>query len=284
MQHLILILATTAFSLLGLQFFVKAQNFSIPQTQIQNFPLAKYPGFGHNLETEEERFNQEAKARELLIARCMQLKNLPYNTSTVVTENNDEPEQDITTVKDPNVSYAESLSSQKRREYYLALYGVPDPNASSADELYNPNAPGGSGCQGEAFSAITGVFAASSALKEEYIALQKSILEDSRVQAAEQRWSVCMKKQGYEYESTSDLRAEFDKGEAQSRSIPELRHQHQQATIAGNMCAKEVGLSNIIAQVRSEKEAKFVAENKEFLDQHLERLNNEEELINKILY
>ncbi|WP_009633726.1 hypothetical protein [Synechocystis sp. PCC 7509] len=279
MRRLILILATTALSLFGLQFLVKGQILFEPQKQIQISPLTKYPGFGYNPGTEEARFNREATARERLIAECMQQKGFPYNISTVNTENTATPEQGAVAVEDPNVSHAESLSPEQRKEYYIALYGVPDPNASNVDQLYDFNSPGGGGCQGKAFSTITGVFAASSALKEQYLDLQSSVQEDSRVKRAEQRWSACIRGRGHQYAKPRDLRAALDTEEAQSR----FTSRTQQATAAGNICSQEVALDDTIVQVRTEKEADFVVKNKDFLEQHIKRLRTEEALLNQII-
>jgi hypothetical protein len=275
MRRLTLILAGAALGLLGLQFSATANVTPAPQQRLQNSPLAAYPGFGHNADADEARFDRETLAREHMTAKCMKQKGFPY---TVVA-----PVRDSAQAPDPNITYAESLSSQRRTEYYLALYGVENPNSPFADDLYDRNAPGGGGCSGEAFATIPGVFKAAGILNEKYLELRASVKKEARVVAAEQKWSACMRGSGYLYGTTQDLLAELDTAVAEGRYTEQLEQQHQRAVEAGRACGTKVGLEDTIAQVRVEQETAFVAAHKDLLDQHLERVRNEDAVINRVL-
>ena len=281
MRRLMLVLAGAALSLLAWQFSIAAQTGPTPQQRLQNSPLAAYPGFGHNPAADEARFDRESFARERLIARCMKQAGLPY--TPVQSTRNDAAIPDQASQQDPNIAYAESLSAEQRKAYYLALYGVANPNSLAADDLYDRNAPGGGGCEGQAFATLPGVFRAQGVLNEEYLELRQSVKGEPRVLAAERDWSACMKTRGYQYATTLDLLAELDNAVMQGRFTPELEQRHQVASTVGRTCGTAVGLDEMIAQVRVEKESAFVAAHKVLLDQHLERIRNEDALIDQIL-
>ena len=283
MNRLLLCFPVVALSILSVHFSVRSQN-SSPLQRLQNSPLAAYPGFGHNPKADETTFNQQEIARERIISNCMKQKGFPYTSTTPIRIKDDATSRQYGTSKEnPNVRYAQSLSQQQRQGYHMALYGVVDPNALSIDELFDSSKPGGGGCQGEAFSAFTSVFAAQSVLNEQYIDLRQSIQVDSRVQAAEKRWSECMRGRGYQFSTTLDLNTRFDNDHQKSKLTPELEQYYDQASKIGQICGTKVSLENTIAQVRIEKDAVFVAKYKTFLDQHVRKLRSEEALMKQIL-
>ncbi|HEX6289508.1 MAG TPA: hypothetical protein VFZ66_09975 [Herpetosiphonaceae bacterium] len=275
MRRLTFALAGAALALLGLQFSATANITPAPQQRLQHSPLAAYPGFGHNPEADEARFDRESLARERMTAQCMKQKGFPY-TEVV-------PVRNAVPAPDPNVSYAESLSPERRTQYYMALYGVANPNSTNAEELYDRSGPGGGGCQGAAFARIPGVFAAQSSLNEQYLALRMSIRREQRVVEAERRWSACMSARGHQYATTVDLRAALDNAAAEGRLTPQLEQEHRRALEVGRVCGAQSGLDDTIAQVRVEKEMAFVKQHQALLDQHLERVRSEDALLDQIL-
>ena len=283
MRRLTFALAGAAIGLIGLQFSATANITPASQQALQNSPLAAYPGFGHNQAADEARFERESLAREKMTAQCMKQQGFAYTVAPAAHIDTANPQQDVAIAQNPNISYAESLSAARRAEYYMALYGVPNPNSPAADDLYDRNAPGGGGCSGAAFAAIPGVYTAQSELTEQYIELRRSIKQDGRVIAAERNWSACMQSQGFHYGSTQDLLAELDNAVAENRLTPELEQRHAQASDVARSCGAQAGLDNAIAQARIEKETAFVAAHKAKLEGHREQLRKGDTLLNQTL-
>lgn len=283
MRRFTFALAGAALGLLGLQFSAIAGVTPAPQQRIQNSPLAAYPGFGHNVVADEARFDRESLAREKLTAKCMQQAGFPYTVTLPAKIDVANPQQDIAISQNPNVSYAESLSAERRTQYYLALYGVENPNSPAADDLFDHNAPGGGGCSGQAFAALPGVYDAPSRLNEEYMNLRRSIKAEQRVVAAEKSWAACMQSRGHQYATTEELLSEMDKAIVANRLTPEFEQRHKQAVAVARICGQKSGLDNTIADVRVEKESAFVSKHQAFLNKHVERLRKEEALLNQVL-
>jgi hypothetical protein len=165
------------------------------------------------------------------------------------------------------------LSSTERTRYHLALYGVPDPNDEA--NLWDPRSPTGGGCLGEAMREVPSVYAAKSQLMEPYRVMVRSVAEDARVHAAEQRWAACMRQGGYEYASPLALHAEVDRaaihGTPAGLSVADVQRRNQEARQVARECNSSSGLDSTLATVRTEKEAEFVRAHKDVLERHLER-------------
>lgn len=249
-------------------------------------PLAAYPGFGHDPEADEARFEREELARERRIAACMEQQGFPYTPAPAVrvlapTDGEAPPE----TTPDPNRRFVETLDADRRRAYYLALYGIADPFSEAAEDLHDPRAGSGGGCSGEALRAIPGVYAAHSRLSEELAALRRAILGDERVRSAEQSWAACLAERGLDgYETPRDLRAHLDRTRGSARppgpdAARKVAQEHRRTLEAGRACDARVGLTRTRDQVRMEREAAFVERHREVLDRHLESLRGQERLL-----
>lgn len=282
MRRVVLVFAVLAgIGLLGWQFTSIAQ--VVQPTVRYASPLAMYPGFGHDLVADEARFDRESMARELLIEQCMAQKGYTYEVVPPIRASSTISSGEIVTaMDDPNVRYAESLSAGQRVNYYMALYGVADPNALSADELYDKDHPGGGGCQGQAFATIPGIYAIRGQLNEEYIKLRRAMTEDSRVHAAEEDWSACMADLGYEYGTPRDVLAEMDEATLTGEVTEAFEQQHRKATEDGRACGAKTNLDATIADVRAELETTFIEEHQITLDQHVEQLAEQDVILDQV--
>jgi hypothetical protein len=239
-------------------------------------PLAAYPGFGHNKDADEAQYLREDLQRQQMIARCMTAAGHPY--VPVAPARNPQKAANLASrdppPRDPNDVHAMSLPLQGREAYYLALYGVRNPNAREGP-LWDPRSATGGGCWGDALRAIRGVYAAASELVEPYIAMRRSVLRDARVTAAAQRWSECMRGRGFAYTSPQHLAAAADSAAIARPRDADTQQRFHQAIEPGRLCAGESGLNEAIAQSRADREAAFVATYKTQLDRHLERLRTQ---------
>ncbi|NOK62290.1 MAG: hypothetical protein GFH27_549331n29 [Chloroflexi bacterium AL-W] len=282
MRRVALVCAVLAgIGLLGWQFTSIAQ---VVQPSVRYAsPLATYPGFGHDLAADEARFDRESMARELLIEQCMVQKGYAYEVVPPIRASSTvSSEEIVTAMDDPNVRHAESLSVEQREDYYMTLYGVADPNALGADELYDKDRPGGGGCQGEAFATVPGVYAVRGQLNEAYIELRRTMTEDTRVHAAEEAWSACMADLGYPYNTPRDLLAEMDEATLTGNVTEVFEQQHRQATEDGRACGAKTNLDATIAEVRAELEGTFIEEHQVVLDQHVENLSQQDVVLNQV--
>jgi hypothetical protein len=162
---------------------------------------------------------------------------------------------------------------------------VPDPNDES--NLWDPRSPTGGGCWGEAMRAIPSVYAAQSELMAQYLAMERSIARDPRVQAAERRWSECMRSRGFSYARPQSIPARQDSAAMRGALSPELRrelkHEYRQALEVAPACATAVGLDSVKAAVRVDKETEFIRAHKHGLDRHVERLRQQQSLVDSLL-
>jgi hypothetical protein len=241
-------------------------------------PLSAYPGFARKRGPDDVRYRRREIALHRYIAHCMQQAGFQY-TATPSLVNTPTPPQD------ENQHYAASLSPERRTRYNLTLYGVPDPNDES--NLWNPNSPTGGGCWGEAMRAIPSVYAAKSKLMTQYHAMERSIAGDPRVQAAERLWSECMRSRGFSYARPQSIPARRDSAAIRGTPSPELRRElereYGQALEAAPACATAVGLDSVKAAVRVDKETDFVRTHKHVLDRHVERLRQQQPLVDSLL-
>lgn len=245
-------------------------------------PLAKYPGFGHNAEADEEQFEKEEAARETRIARCMEREGFTYRPMMSVNlERFETPREAMAAIRDnPNDRYALLLSEDARLRYNRALYGVDDPNDIDADNLRDAADPASGGCAADALRAIPGVFAARSALAEEFVALRQAVLASARVKSAETQWAACMQKQGYTLESPRALRRQMDVELAQTvgnaDNLKKLGAEHRKAVQSSAICVQQSGLESVVADVQVEHEKAFVKKHRKFLESFLKTLQQQD--------
>lgn len=230
-----------------------AQSGGVPKIS----PLSVYPGFGHNDRADETRFIREEAERERTIASCMRDAGFRYNPapSVAVTGPFLNPTGKSAGPIDQNERYARSLTDDKRRDYYMALYGVPDPNDPT--NLWDPRSTTGGGCSGTALRAVPGVYAGRSALIEEYETMLTEVRADGRVKQAEAKWAECATSKGLSFATPTAAYADLDLNPQGSAA--------RKLLIAE--CAASSGLNDIAAEVRAEHEARFVTRHKATLEQ-----------------
>ena len=231
----------------------------VTQAQIPTpTPLAKYPGFDHNPEADELRYEQEELAREALIAKCMAGYGFPYVVSApsiLIDGPVTRDEFREFAENDPNTIYEESLSPEARQRYYVALYGIPDPNDESAVH----EGSFGGGCVGGAHRSLPGVYATRIALRDEFENLLETIRSDPRVAAAELRWADCMTSRGYQGAPPSQFWASLEDSLLQPGiSAEEGNTKVEQAEADGQICRSEAQLDAALTEARMEHEAAFV--------------------------
>jgi hypothetical protein len=244
-------------------------------------PLAKYPGFGHNPEADEARFEQEETDRETRVVRCMERAGFTYwPLMSISLDEFESPGEAISALRDnQNDRYVANLSAEDKPRYYRALYGVDNPYAPEAERLRNPADPTGGGCAAAALRAIPGVYAAKSALTVELHEMRQAALKDQRVQAVEAQWSACMKRHGYSLTSPRALRQQMDLDLAQHQGarvdLKNLAIQHRAALEKSTECVQQTGFQAVVAAVRVDYETEFVKKHKAFLDTFLHNLKNQ---------
>jgi hypothetical protein len=154
--------------------------------------------------------------------------------------------------------------------YYVALVGVPDPNALEAADL--PDFKTGGGCMGDALRKIPGVYAAFAELRKEFDAMEDSFFQDPRVAAANMEWSRCMENQGLQFVSPAALRAALDESamelqsEADDAQFAQLQAEQQQMMVAtAHSCDESTALTATLDAIRAVYETEFVREHGEVL-------------------
>lgn len=234
-------------------------------------PLAEYPGFGHNIDRDEAQFELEEQEREDMVADCMSGQGYKYTPAPSIVLRGELGEEDLERLlseasTDPNDAHVASLSEEQRQAWYMALTGVPDPNAPEAADL--PDFESGGGCVGEALRQLPGVYALRQQLQPELDAMEEAIATDSRVAVEEQEWSRCMQTKGYDFGSPSAMHAAVDETAAElsdfASAAEELEAQQLKASQAGQECY--LPLSRTIKAVRDEHEQTFVSQYREILE------------------
>jgi len=236
--------------------------------QVSN--LAKYPGFGHRDDEDEETFSQEEEQRENMIADCMRESGFDYTPapSIVLDESLLENEKEFERLlaeaaTDPNQAYVSELSPSMKRNYYLALTGLADPNTQEG--LDYEQASNSNSCVSRAFTSIPGVYAKRNALAKEIDTMESEIKNDQRSIASTQKWSNCMSELGHTFERPSDAHRFVDQtiisnlnntGQARAGDEQLIRQLYQ----ATDQCASTAQLQSINQTVRTEYENRF-AEN-----------------------
>lgn len=240
--------------------------------------LAQYPGFGHNIEQDEDRFTREEMQRETLIAECMKDNGFDYTpTPSVVIDENAGPEEFerllALAASDPNEGYVASLSANQRKAYYLMLTGMENPNDPEGKaQQMGANTDS---CLSRAFAAIPGVYARRNRLIEPFRRMELEIARDPQMRQANQMWSECMDKQGLSYATPSDIHAMADETRAQLIASGAPQSQMEQASLAlldteqkAHECMLSSGYQTILTQVR-------IAHENRFVQMHHKELNDE---------
>ena len=239
---------------------------SVGQAQQQS-ALAQFPGFGHNPQEDEARFQREEIAREQIIARCMRSAGFEYT-----------PVVSIRDTVDQNDSYISKLGEGRRADYFLALYGTRNPDSEEADSATS------GGCRAIALDSIPGVYYARSLLAEQFIALRRDIAEDPRIVAANNAWSQCMWARGEQHPSLEamlrardDLALSADTASTQSAQarLSSMQAQWENATPTSRACSALPSLAAVRARVQEDYEARFVSSHREVLERFLNQLSSE---------
>jgi hypothetical protein len=105
---------------------------------------------------------------------------------------------------DPNERIRRSLPSADRAAYDRALWGD-NPGATFAEAVDSGHFAQLGGCTKEASEAIFGGGAVLAALVQKLDDLDGRILEDQRMERAEEKWSECMLEKGYRYADPGDV-------------------------------------------------------------------------------
>ena len=240
-------------------------------------PLADYPEFGHDVASERRAFAADEAKRQNLIVQCMRDAGYSYRpvTGMIVqakTGNLVSNEKRQARPKDPNESYVATLSAEELTSYNLALYGIPDPNDQA--NLWDPSSETGGGCWGDAMRAVPGVFGAQRELNASLVAMRSSIRNDGRIKSAESKWASCVKGQGFNIDSVAEYRAALSNGgDIRGKAAIDVE---QLAALdqAGRTCMAERDYAQVVQSVTAEKEAAFVAQNRDVLDRHKYRPSN----------
>ncbi len=241
--------------------------------------LDDYPGFGDSLLSDEARYENEDMARQEAIAACMGEQGLPYvvrPTSVAVDSGMSDSEIDQLNNEystDPNIEYAESLPKEERTVYYLALFGVPDGIAEGVpfgsaqpfetvpleerEEAFM--AAFGEGCEGDAYRALLGVFAARAILTPERHAMRLAIENDSEARAAREGWAQCMTVAPGTFASQDALESALSLGTLTEADLGTVLERDEE-------CALQ--LSANLDPVRIRHENEFVDKYRDVLDKH----------------
>lgn len=247
--------------------------------------LSSYPGFGHDPDADELKYEQEEAEREELIARCMEGAGFKYTPapSTVVEALDHDSLEDferalIDATSDPNESYVASLSPEARERYHLRLFGVRDPNSEA--EIAGKSVPVAGSCLSEAHERVPGVYAKRNMLVKQLDALDDAVAQDPATRAAYRQWSACMIERGHAFSTPADAKRHADESVMQAleqnsdtAKVADLRAQTDQLASAIASCRERTDLDAQLAGVRARYEDRFVHEHREVLDgpSHLAR-------------
>jgi len=177
--------------------------------------LANYPGFDHNIDRDEGTYSSEETKREKKVTECMLESGFEYTPSTSMLIDDDVLEdaeafeellEEMST--DPNEVYISTLTEARKRSYYLALYGVENPDDEEA-ETYDLAASSDS-CVSRSFQEIPGVYAKRNILQDQLDIMEENISKDPTLTAAIEKWSVCMSENGYDLSKPQDLDMQAD--------------------------------------------------------------------------
>ena len=235
-----------------------------PTTAQPASPLAQYKGFGHNERADEAQFMREQQARKTQIAQCMRDAGFQYVPKPEVENPQRQRSKGLPdSFNDPNASYVAGLSEERRTQYNMTLYGVPDPNDQA--NLWDPSSGTGGGCWGDALRTYPGVYSARSALAEKYAEMQMAALEQPAFKEAEAAFATCMSGKGFTVDTQTRI---VTPGEDLMNS-PNEKGMTMRALAD---CRNEARFDEARGKVIADMESEFVRQNKATLDRHAAKL------------
>ncbi|MFE1026987.1 hypothetical protein ACFW5I_20855 [Streptomyces sp. NPDC058818] len=218
--------------------------------------------------TEELRLSD---AQQRLIARCMTERGFTYHVFRPLSVEEHHPvgyvQDDVAWAREhgygsrirakadkarlgnPNITYRESLSEERRASYDTALSG-----GSAARELSAKVPEGGTyrkrvgGCAAESEKRLYGDLATWFAADKTASGLQahamEAVLKDSRFTAAVERWSQCMRRAGHSHPDPGEAREAVRR---QSQRLPEGEAfgAEREVAAADATCARETSLRTV---------------------------------------
>lgn len=252
---------------------------AVAYSQAQNGPpsstsrLANYSGFGHDTESDSRAYVADYAKRQTMIAACMRDAGYRYvsTTSSVVSQGSERRnDRAAGRARDPNIDYAMSLSNEERTNYYMALYGIPDPNDESLDDNTVLSA---NGCAQQAADQHTGVFEGIRGIEDEYWSMRASIRTSQEAQSATSDWSACMQSEGFSIRAPEELSVETagDVPPPGQDSHPISRSELAQAQAADRKCRSETGLEAKLNEIRIRSENAFADKHKARLDAFVDK-------------
>lgn len=239
--------------------------------------LSAYPGFGHDIDGDEEQFSAEELQRENYIAGCMEENGFEYKPapSIVIDAEAIDNAEDFDRILqeaaiDPNEAYVSALSSEQIQLYYMTLYGMENPNdpEAQAHEYTDEN----DSCTSQAFRKIPSVYDKFNALRNEYELMEESVQADERMVQITEAWSGCMGDNGYSFESYSAMARYIDENfsvanESNTNVKAALGDKNtEKLMLISEACKAETNFSEQQKLVRLDHENKFAEEYSDILN------------------
>lgn len=241
--------------------------------------LAQYPGFGHDADADEERFEHEEQEREEIISRCMASQGFEYVPAPSIVISGDEVSDDelqrtvAEAADDPNAAYVGGLTEAQRLTYNMTLYGVADPNDEA--EIAEKLVPVKGSCLSTAHERVPGVYAKRNLLVSDLEELDARIAADEGTKQAYEKWAACMGTQGHHFERPADIERYADENllqlldsdsEAATEHIAAIQEEVDELTKARAACARETHLHERLTEVRVRHENAFVERHRDVLE------------------
>lgn len=231
--------------------------------------LEDVPGFRHvGWELDEELFDREERAREVLTQQCMADLGLPYApvVSLRVPAGSPALSQELV---NPNDTYVAGLDTEQREAYFVALYGVEDPFSP----VVRPH-PTGPGCAGASFELVPSVYALAASLGDELEGVRLAVEASPEVAEADRMWQVCAGRAvaGLDARSPSDLAAQID-------ASADMRPEAPLRDLEG--CDRQRDAA--VQQVRSTVEEAFVDRHRDALVRHTHEVVERHRWIDEVL-
>ncbi|MFM2415740.1 MAG: hypothetical protein RL385_463 [Pseudomonadota bacterium] len=232
--------------------------------------LAAYPGFGHDPDSDEARFEREELEREEIIAECMKVEGYSYvpAPSTIIDSEKSASPAELERLvaeaaRDPNAEYAATLPPAERETYNLALHGLKNPDDEG--EVARSNLPVAGSCLARAHERVPGVFAKRNELAPELDTMEANIVSDEQTRRAYGRWSACMAGAGHPFGSPAEARRFADESTLQhmeeskdETTAMDLDAESAELLRVSDDCARQTSLAARLASVRAVHEDRFV--------------------------
>lgn len=174
--------------------------------------LDKYPGFTRD-ESLANKVNLIQARQEILVndlvKSCMAEKGFEYRPSpsvTIESELTAEAAYELADLLSELEKEAMSVVPNDPTEYNLALYGRADPDnpyQSPDDVVLEDN------CLDYAHERVHHIHKYSNKLSRKKTELKRKIANDHETRKLDKTWSICMKKEGYEYSDYREMIASF---------------------------------------------------------------------------